>query len=204
MRIFILTTGRAGSKTLIEACQYINNYTASHESLTKFFGEKRLDYPDDHIEADNRLSWFLGRLDEKFGDEAVYVHLIRDRKKVVKSSMKRWIGRGNIMKPFCEGIYMTPTFTITSDQKKQISADYYDCVNSNIALFLKDKTKKMELHLESIEKDFIRFWKLIGAEGDLDSAIKILEIKHNQSKKFNYFQNFFWNVKLWLKSLFNS
>ncbi len=204
MRIFVLTSGRAGSKTFVKACQSIQNFTASHESLAGKIGEERFAYPDNHIEADNRLSWFLGKLDEKFGDEAFYVHLIREKKKVVASLLKRWKGRGNVMKAFCEGIYMIPTFTVTSEQKKQISTDYYECVNSNIFCFLKNKSRKMEIHLETIEKDFIKFWNLIGAEGNLNSAIQSLKIKHNQSKKFNYLQNFLWLVKLWLKRFFSS
>lgn len=204
MRIFVLTTGRAGSKTFIKACQNIQNFTASHESLAGKIGEERFAYSDNHIEADNRLSWFLGKLDEKFGDEALYVHLIREKKKVTASLLKRWKGRGNILKAFCEGIYKIPTFTVTKEQKKQISRDYYECVNSNIFFFLKNKSRKMEIHLETIEKDFIKFWNLIGAEGELSSAIQTLRIKHNQSKKFNHLKNFLWFVKLWFKRFFSS
>jgi len=68
MRVFILCTGRTGSTSIIEACKHISNYTADHESLAKVFGNQRLDYPDYHIEADNRLSWHLGALNKKYGD----------------------------------------------------------------------------------------------------------------------------------------
>lgn len=65
MNIFVLCTGRSGSKTFIKACNHITNYTCGHESRAKrakLESRLNLDYPPNHIEADNRLSWFLGRL----------------------------------------------------------------------------------------------------------------------------------------------
>ena len=106
MRVFILCTGRTGSKSLIKACEHITNYTASHESRSKLIGENRFRYPDDHIEADNRLSWFLGTLDKKYGKEAFYVHLKRDKTKVIDSFSQRWTNQGSILKAFSEGILM--------------------------------------------------------------------------------------------------
>ena len=85
MNIFVLNTGRCGSTTFIKACQHIQNFTASHESRSVFTGNQRLAYPRNHIEADNRLSWFLGKLDQEYGDNAVYVHLLRDRAATARS-----------------------------------------------------------------------------------------------------------------------
>ena len=76
--VFVLCTGRCGSTTLVEACGHLSNWTSGHETRTHLLGPARLAYPDGHIEADNRLSWLLGRLDEAFGDRAAYVHLTRD------------------------------------------------------------------------------------------------------------------------------
>ena len=92
MNIFILNTGRCGSTTFIRACQHISNFTATHESRSGLIGEERLNYPDNHIEADNRLSWFLGRLDRKYGDNAFYLHMSRDRSQTAKVSAKSSIG----------------------------------------------------------------------------------------------------------------
>ncbi len=44
-------------------------------------------------------------------------------------------------------------------------------VDANIRLFLKDKTYKMNFALESASADWVRFWDLIEAEGDLDKAL---------------------------------
>ncbi len=85
MNVFILNTGRCGSYTFHEACSHIKNFTSGHESRSTILGPNRLDYPENHIESDNRLSWLLGRLDKKYGDNAYYVHLLRNEKDLVYS-----------------------------------------------------------------------------------------------------------------------
>jgi hypothetical protein len=62
--IFLLCTGRCGSSTFIKAASHIINYSAGHETQTQHLGQKRFDYANHHIEADNRLSWLLGRLEK--------------------------------------------------------------------------------------------------------------------------------------------
>ncbi len=64
--------------TFIQACKHISNFSSSHESRCGLLAEARLDYPENHIEADDRLSWFLGRLDKQYGNSAFYVHLKRN------------------------------------------------------------------------------------------------------------------------------
>jgi hypothetical protein len=64
VNVFVLNTGRCGSVTFIEACRHIRNYSAAHESRATLIGEQRLAYAANHIETDNRLCWFLGRLDK--------------------------------------------------------------------------------------------------------------------------------------------
>lgn len=78
MNVFVLSTGRCGSTTFVKACEHITNFSAAHESRTGLLGAARLDYAGNHIEADNRLSWLLGRLDRTYGNAAFYVHLRRD------------------------------------------------------------------------------------------------------------------------------
>jgi hypothetical protein len=87
--VFILCAGRTGSTTIIRAFEHAANFTAGHESRAdRIIG--RCEYPDQHIEADNRLSWFLGTLERLYGDEPLYVHLTRDRQAVVESHLARW------------------------------------------------------------------------------------------------------------------
>jgi len=78
LNVFVLCAGRCGSVTFIEVAKHVCNYIAGHETRTALNGHARFAYPVGHIEADNRLSWLLGRLDDRYGDEAFYVHLQRD------------------------------------------------------------------------------------------------------------------------------
>src|SRR6478752_4229315 len=98
MNIFVLCTGRCGSTTFIKACSHISNFTSAHESRAHLIGEDRLDYPTNHIEADNRLSWLLGRLGRKYGRDAVYVHLKRNMRDTAHSFANG--GGGGIIKAY--------------------------------------------------------------------------------------------------------
>jgi len=176
MNIFILNSGRCGSTTFIKACQYIDNYSAAHESRVHYTGVKRLNYPSSHIEADNRLSWILGRLDQAYGDNAFYVHLKRDIEKTTASFVKR--NNFGIMKAYREGILMLDNSSLS---QQEIAADYLLSVETNINHFLQDKTSTMNISLENIEHDFQLFWEKIHASGDLTSALKTLQIRYNAS-----------------------
>ena len=48
-------------------------------------------------------------------------------------------------------------------------------------LFLKDKTRKMDFTLENAKLDFQRFWKVIGAEGDIEAALSEFNTFYNAS-----------------------
>lgn len=175
MNVFILNSGRCGSTTFSKACQHIMNYSSGHESRLRITGAGRLNYPDNHIEADNRLSWFLGRLDLIYGDNAFYVHLLRDKQPAINSFIKR--ADFGIMKAYREGIYLGKS----ASDPAVMAADYLDTIETNIQLFLKDKSRQMTFRLENARTDFITFWKLIDAEGDMEKALKEWDITHNQS-----------------------
>jgi hypothetical protein len=177
MNIFVLNTGRCGSMTFIRACDHITNYSAAHESRLTLIGEQRLDYPENHIEADNRLSWYLGRLEEKYGDNAFYVHLKRDREEVAQSYAKR--KSFGIMKAYREGILLGGQ---EGQSDLDLALDYVDTVEANINRFLENKTRIMEFKLASAAADFIVFWQCIGAQGDLDGALVEWQVKYNASE----------------------
>jgi len=178
MNVFILNTGRCGSTTFIEACQHISNFSSAHESRCHELGNARFDYPDNHIEADNRLAWFLGRLDRHYGDNAIYVHLKRNLKDTANSYAKR-LFPGGIIPAYQNGILQ---FLPNDVPVMSVCLDYYDTVNSNIELFLKDKTRKMVFNLEQARQDFQKFWKFIGAQGDIDMALAEFNNAYNASK----------------------
>ncbi|MET0053160.1 MAG: hypothetical protein ABW095_19050 [Candidatus Thiodiazotropha sp.] len=175
MNIFVLNSGRCGSTTFIRACQHITNYTSAHESRSRLTGNDRFAYPDGHIEADNRLSWLLGRLDHHYADHAAYVHLTRAADACAASFVKR--ADFGIMKAYREGILMEPQ-GLTDET---LAEDYLVTVETNIALFLRDKTRVYRVRLEQAETDFRLFWEGIGAQGDLDAALAEWGIRHNAS-----------------------
>jgi hypothetical protein len=176
MNVFVLNAGRCGSTTFIKACKHITNYTSAHESLINNMGAQRLSYPGNHIEADNRLSWFLGRLENAYGNNAFYVHLKRNIDDTVASFSKR-IDFG-IMKAYEQGILMLEDHMASADD---IARDYIETVDCNIKLFLKGKTNQMDVSLERITSDFPIFWKRINAVGDLGSAIREWNKNYNAS-----------------------
>jgi len=176
MNVFILNTGRCGSTTFIKACQHITNYSSAHESRSTLTGEHRLDFSDNHIEADNRLSWILGRLDKIYGNRAFYVHLSRDKNKTADSFSKR--SEFGIMKAYREGILMQEQ---ENNSALKLAQDYIETIESNIALFLKDKTHVLEFSLENAAQDFETFWQAIDAEGDFDAAVAEWKTSYNAS-----------------------
>jgi hypothetical protein len=189
--------------TFIKACKHITNYTSGHETLSTEIGEERFSYPDHHIESDNRLSWFLGQLDSKFGDDAYYVHLIRNKEKTVKSHNRRWKDRNSIIKAFAEGILKTPVEKLNDEKKLQISEDYYDCVNANIHLFLKDKSLQQVVAIETVKEDFSIFWDRIGATGSLELALKEFDLQYNKSNS-SVKRSFRYRLKLWILKIFRT
>jgi hypothetical protein len=178
MNVFVLNTGRCGSTTFIMACHHITNFTCAHESRTALLGEDRFGYPENHIEADNRLSWLLGRLDKIYGDNAVYVHLKRNEHDTARSYVKRF--SSGIMRAYRKGGILMGLQG--ENDPLAVALDYCFTVNSNIELFLKDKTRKMEINLESIDQDFTAFWKFIGAEGEMTAALAEFDTHYHASK----------------------
>ncbi|MFO8086269.1 MAG: hypothetical protein R6T91_00500, partial [Bacteroidales bacterium] len=55
--------------------KHLDGMTAGHETNRQKI-DSRLDYPDNHVEVDNRLVWFLGGLDKRYDDgNTFYVYL---------------------------------------------------------------------------------------------------------------------------------
>ncbi len=199
MNVFILNTGRCGSSAFIKACSYITNYSSAHESKNGLLQKSRFNYPKNHIEADNRLSWQLGKLDEAYGNDAIYVHLKRSTKDTAKSFARRY-SHGIIKAFYITLISNNQPKTIKRISKQSepidVAIDYCDTVNSNIKFFLKDKKHKILINIENIDKDFILFWKLIDAKGNINDALNEFNIRHNSHKH----QSFFNRIKWWLSN----
>lgn len=180
MIVFVLNTGRCGSTTFREACKQATNFSTGHESRAMQWGDNRFDYPDQHIEVDNRLSWFLGRLDAQYGEAAFYVHLIRRKDDTVQSLNGRWHRSASIMHFYTQAVLMTDPQSLSDTERLQVCADYYETVNENIRHFLQNKPLQLTIQMESWQQRFPDFWEQIGAVGDLDVALRTLGRIHNQ------------------------
>lgn len=174
--VFVLCTGRCGSVTFAKACGHFTNYSAGHET-NRASGPARLAYPAGHIEIDNRLAWFLGGLEERYGDEALYVHLVRDERQVAASYDRRWHHHGSLIRGFSEGICGHPL------PEPAAAADLVTAMNANIRAFLRDKTHVITGDIDEVQAWFPRFATAIGAAGDLAAAVAEFGSRHNASEK---------------------
>lgn len=174
MRVFVLCSGRCGSTTFAQACSHITNLTSGHETRSgQYFG--RLTYPDQHIEVDNRLAWMLGPLEDRYGDEPLYIHLQRSYEDVLDSYKRRTDSKWGILPAFAHGIIQSPK---CSDYE-QATRLMLDTIRSNISRFLADKSKVIRIRIEHPHEGFNRMWDLIGATGDRDAAHAELGRRYN-------------------------
>lgn len=182
MRAFVLTSGRTGSQTWAKACQRLTSHTVDHEGRAHRVAG-RLSYPDNHISVDNRLSWFTGLLDERYGDRAVYVHLTRDAELTAASYARRYNVRAGIAPAFASGV-IRQTRQPTNDRQRYAAARLMvDVVRANVELFLRDKSKVVRVDIDDPHDGFTRMVTLLGADGDLDAAHRELNVRHNQSRR---------------------
>ena len=180
MNVFVLSTGRCGSTTFERACRHIRNYTSGHETRAGILGKGRLAYPPNHIESDNRLAWFLGRLERQFPRDVFYVHLRREPMAVARSYARR-LQPGMIMPAYARGIYLGLQGGLETDALA-VALDYVDTVTANIEAFLRGRDNGLTVHLETVSDDFPRFWQAIGAEGDLAAALAEFRINYNADR----------------------
>jgi hypothetical protein len=195
VRVFVLGTGRTGSTTFARACRHITNHTAAHESRIDVV-EGRLDYPDDHIEADNRLSWFVGTLVKRYPD-ALFVSLTRDPEAVVGSYRHRfrdtWAPLGRLRSDLVRAVRHRHRLSIVDGfahsivyrdaplhgaEVDEVLRLFVETVNDNVDLALEGR-HHLRLHLETLVDEFPAFWDRIGAEGDLAAALDELRVRHN-------------------------
>ena len=140
-------------------------------------GTERLNYPDRHIEIDNRLAWFIGRLDRDIGDAAEYVWLRRRPEEVARSYNKRW--HKSLVPAYAKGLL---SHNMAIENGMDVCRDLVDTIESSIALYLKNHPY-LEVWLHDPEPSFRKFWKKIGAEGDLDKALDEWTKRRNATLK---------------------
>jgi len=173
MRVFVLSCGRSGSMTLARVFGHAENYTAGHESEAGSFYP--LAYPDWHVESDNRLSWMLGSLAEKF-PEARYIHLIREQEQCARSFEARADYPGASIRGFGAGILGRGE--AFQAERYQAALRMWEVVNANIREFLWARPHETAL-LEDLPERVPALWAFAGAEGALAAAIAEARIHHN-------------------------
>lgn len=180
MNVFVLCAGRSGSVTFAKACGHFTNYSSGHETRANIIGpEARFSYPANHIEVDNHLSLQLGHLEQRYGDDAYYVHLTRDAAKTATSHARLFDTPASNVAHYSAGVLMRPM--ILSDRERMAAAvDYVATVGANIGAFLRDKSKQIAINIDSPEEAFRRFATDISAIGDLDAALITLKRPSNQ------------------------
>lgn len=154
----------------------MTNYSAGHETRAGLIGPDRFDYPPNHVEAGNRLSWLLGRLDRHYGDRAAYVHLERDPVAVAESFLRRY--HEGIIGAYNSQILMG--LRMGADPLA-VCLDYVDTVTTNIRAFLRDKRRAWTIAIESPQAEFRAFWRGVSAEGDLEAALAEFSVRYNAS-----------------------
>jgi hypothetical protein len=152
----------------------MTNFSVGHESLTGKVGSRRFAYPVNHIEADHRLAFQLGRLEERFGDSARYVHLTRDLPSTAESWARRYM-ISPMISSYRRGMIGTEAVS-----RQEAATEMVEVATANIRHFLKDKSQVLSVRVEHGEEDFQKFWEWIGAEGSLDDALSEWRIRHNE------------------------
>ena len=174
--IFVLCSGRCGSVSLAHALSHAENFSVGHESRMATLGPERLHYPDAHIEIDNRLAFMLGPLHARFGDDPLYVHLLRDPTACAASYAKRF-RPGLLMFAWARGIHVGLEDELDLEV---VARSLVDTMNENIRLFLRGRPHTLTVQVEQFPRDLTTLWETIGAEGDLAAALESLASARNQ------------------------
>lgn len=194
MRVFVLTTGRTASKTFANACQFLDGMTAGHETRAGLLSG-RLDFPENHVEVDNRLVWFLGGLAGRYSEgDTFYVHLTREPEKVVESYLKRWHIKVSVVRAFYHGVLMKPEKPSVARAREGCRI-FVDTVNENINNYLSERSNWCEVRVENFQEDFFAFMDKSGLTGDREAIAQLLQSVDNASKakydKVNPWKRFF-------------
>ena len=181
MRIFVLGTGRCGTVTFAKACSHLTNYSVGHESRAGCIGDQRFDYPDQHIEVDSRLTWFLGELGQRFSN-AFYVHLRRDLEETARSVCRKWgPGQLNFARAFGHAIIMRGAPWPKPD-RLEVSRFQVRTAVANIEEFLKNR-RHWTVWLHESSTWFPLFLDHVKAEGNLKAALGEWAVRHNAGRK---------------------
>jgi hypothetical protein len=170
MNVFLVSPGRTGTTTFSEAFSIIEGYTSAHETRVNELGVSRVSYPENHIECDNRLAFFMVRLTEKYKDSGVLVKLYRDEESIARSYNHRW-RRIYIMKAYSQGILLRDL----SDNNLDVCRDYVSYSYEQLNYFSSQWKHYVEIDLLAPRAGVEKLLSIIGEEKYLDAICGYLE-----------------------------
>lgn len=194
--VFVISTGRTATTAFAAASSFLPGFTAKHESRVSQPFSTRLDFAPNHIEADNRLIFYLAQIEEKFGDDAYYVFLKRDPAAIVKSYARRWHLTVSIVRAWTHGIRMIPR--IEEADIEDCCQDFVSYADSTLSLFLARQRHVMMFDTADAANEFIRFSKWIGVGTPPPAAIEQWNKRHNLNPDNDWGVKFRRLIRLWL------
>lgn len=194
--VFVISSGRTGTTAFVAACKHLPNYSASHESRVTEPFATRVTYPDHHIEADNRLLFFLPQLEQRFGDNALYVYMVRDAEKVAASYAKRWFLTISVVRAYTHGLRMIPR--INRAQRMDACRDFVAYADATFRLFLSRQRHVVFFDIEHAQRDFAAFAKHLGIDPVPEQARAQWQQIHNQNAK----PSLLIALKTWVRMIF--
>ena len=172
MRVFFISPGRTATTTLAQAFSSCVSWTSAHESNTKKRYADRCLYAQKHVEADNRLVFFLPRLTELYAASEMLVIVRRDRKKIANSYRKRW-WKFNLPKIYVFGILMR-SFAESEDE---LIDDMVDWIYDTIFYHAKNWNNVVVLDIEQPQEGFAKIFEYMQL-----SEAEAQKVKDNFSK----------------------
>lgn len=157
----------SGTSTFIRACRHLTNFTVGCSAAIPLIGEPQFQYPDNHIEVDPRLVWFLGPLMRRYPD-AVYVHLRRREEDVIASLMNFPIRSSQ--EPLLKALQGMLPPDASTELRRSVLQMYVNSVNASAETFLRTRSS-MNLWLHGMRESFPVFLDYIGAQGDISAAV---------------------------------
>lgn len=197
--VFILSPGRTATTSLAMVFKRLEGYTSGHETQSQLLGDSRVRFPENHIECDNRLCWFLERLTRFYGSSGILVIVHRDEDKIAKSYNQRWY-KINIMRAYSQGILQRPL----TDNNLSVCADYVSHMYEKLNFWETQWNHVVHLDLAAPELGLSQLLGLLSRESDMEDLLRALnETRSNENLSGFRFKlsNLVFNLKLVLTDL---
>ena len=177
-RLFVLTIGRSGSTAFAAACSHSTRFTVGHESRSRLLLPERLQYPDSHIEVDNRLVHYLELLAEQYSEDAGFVYLTRDPKAIVDSYLRRWHLSISAVRAHGTSTLLRAG-GIDRDDRRQITWDYVRLLDTRIRWHMARHEHSYELDGAELRSQLAAFWDHFHLGDGVKEAAAALEESYN-------------------------